>query len=627
MTDDRSSLSRRALLAGTAAGAVALGLKAPAWAGAALSAGGRKDGNDPWRQADAIRDRIDGWRNAPSWIGRDFRQFHVSAYGARPCQIVAIPFLYQSSTTSGPGSAPAAGSFDCHAAFAAAITACHRAGGGRVVVPAGNWYCAGPVTLLSNVNFHLASGAQIWFSPNPADYAKYGPYDFGANGKLVKSRWQANDCYNFSAMVYAYNQENIALTGEDWTSILNGQAGTLYNTTNCWWTWKGTAGSDGFVAGQPSEGTANALNLPLGPLNPALSTAEINLIEFGSATGGTGNAYTKDSAYLPALSEANIPLAARIFGVGHQLPPCMIEFFNCRNVVMEGYQVTNTPFWQHHPIACTDVLIRKVYANSVGPNNDGFDPEACDHVLVDKVTFNTGDDCIAIKSGKDNDIEYGPAQNHVIRNCTMNSGHGGITLGSEMSAGVKNVYAENLSMENQNYATNPLNIAIRVKTNLNRGGTVENFHVRNVTLPNGINLTPSFYKPLAGSPIPTNTVSTNQGGVITFDCDYSPGSDNVRIRPPTVKNITISNVTVTAPPGAAASCYQAIIVQGPVAADYNGLTSPPPTVVPVTDVTISNCDFGTPVNTAKPIYLYNIQGLTLTDVTIAGTVYNEVLSA
>jgi polygalacturonase len=618
MTDDRLILSRRSLLAGTAAGAAALALKTPAWAAR---------GNDPWDVAHAITGRLESLRGLPDFLAREFHQFHVTAYGAVPCQIVAVPLVYLSATTSGPGTEPAAGSFDCHAAFAAAIAACHRAGGGRVVVPAGNWYCAGPVTLLSNVNFHLASGAQIWFSPDPANYAKYGPYDFGANGKLVQSRWQGNDCYNFSAMVYAKDQENIALTGEDWTSILNGQAGTLYNATNCWWTWKGTVGTAGFVAGQPSEGTANALNLPIGSLNPALSTAEVNLIEFGAAAGGTGNSYTRDSSYLPALSEANVPLAARIFGLGHQLPPCMIEFFNCRNVWLEGYQVTNTPFWQHHPIACTDLVVRKVYANSVGPNNDGFDPEACDHVLIDQVTFNTGDDCIAIKSGKDTDIEYGPAQNHVIRNCTMNSGHGGITLGSEMSAGVKNIFAENLSMENQNFATNPLNIAIRIKTNLNRGGTVENFHVRNVTLPNGINLTPSFYKPLTGSPIPANTVSTNQGGVITFDCDYSPGSDNVRIRPPTVKNITLSNITVTAPPGATASCYQAIIVQGPVAADYNGLTSPPPTVVPVENVTISNSNFGTPANAAAPIYLYNIQGLTLDNVTIAGAAYNTVLSA
>jgi polygalacturonase len=508
-----------------------------------------------------------------------------------------------------------------------AVAACNRAGGGRVIVPAGDWYCAGPITLLSNVNFHLRSGAQIWFSSNPADYAKYGPYDFGPNGKLVRTRWQGNDCYNFSPMIYAYGQHNIALSGEDQTSILNGQSGTPYDGTNAWWTWKGTVGTAGYVRGEPSEGTPNALNMPLSSLNPALSLAQINLIEYGTPAGGTGNAYTADSSYLPALSEAQIPISQRVFGIGHQLPPAMIECFGCTGVLLEGYQVINTPFWQHHPIACRDVVIRKVYANSVGPNNDGFDPEACNYVLVEGVTFNTGDDCIAIKSGKDTDTEFGPAQNHVIRNCTMNSGHGGITLGSELAAGIQNIFAENLAMQNQNYATNPLNIAIRIKTNLNRGGVTQNFHVRNVSLPNGINHVSNFYKPLSGGPIPANTVSTTQGGIITFDCDYSPGSDNVRTRPPMVKDITIRNVNAASPAGANASCYQAIIVQGPVAEDYNGLTQPPPPVHPVQNVTIADCDFGTPADATQPYYLYNVQGLTLDNVTIGGATYNTTLSA
>ena len=170
----------------------------------------------------------------------------------------------------------------------------------------------------------------------------------------------------------------------------------------------------------------------------------------------SGESAANSGSYLPALSEAQIPISQRVFGIGHQLPPAMIEFFGCTGVLLQGYQVINTPFWQHHPIACRDVVIRNVYANSVGPNNDGFDPEACNYVLVDRVTFNTGDDCIAIKSGKDTDTEFGPAQNHVIRNCTMNSGHGGITLGSELAAGIRNIFAENLAMQNQNYATNPL---------------------------------------------------------------------------------------------------------------------------------------------------------------------------
>jgi polygalacturonase len=618
----RISLTRRGLLAGAAASCELLGRST--WAHAADLAVGT---GDPWRQADLIVDRLAWLGDTPERRRRELSRFHVTAFGAAQCQLVEVPLIYTSSTTSAPGLAPALGSPDNYAAFAAAIAACNRAGGERVIVPAGDWYCAGPIMLLSNVNFHLRSGAQIWFSPNPADYAKYGPYDFGANGKLVRTRWQGNDCYNFSPMVYAYGQHNIALTGEDNTSVLNGQAGTPYDGANAWWTWKGTVGTAGYVSGEPSESTPNSLNLPLGSLNPSLSVAEINLIEYGSPAGGSGNAYTADSSYLPALSEAQIPISQRVFGMGHQLPPAMIEFFACTDVLLQGYQVINTPFWQHHPIACRDVVIRDVYANSLGPNNDGFDPEACNYVLVDRVTFNTGDDCIAIKSGKDNDTEFGPAQNHVIRNCTMNSGHGGITLGSELAAGIQNIFAENLAMQNQNYAANPLNIAIRIKTNLNRGGLTQNFHVRNVSLPNGINPIPKPYNPLSGSPIPPNTVSTNQGGIITFDCDYSPGSDNVRICPPVVKDITITNVNAAAPPGETASCYQAIIIQGPVAADYNGLTTPPPTVSPVQNVTIADCDFGTPANAAQPYYLYNIQGLTLDNVTIGGTVYNTKLSA
>lgn len=523
----------------------------------------------------------------------------------------------------------ASGSFDNYAAFTAAIVACHGAGGGTVVVPSGNWYMAGPITLLSNVNFHLNSGAVIWFDPNPAYYAKYGAYSLGTNGNLVQSRWQGNDCFNYSPLVYAYGQTNIAVTADDNTAVLNGQAGTPYGSDGvlCWWTWKGSTGTAGWTSKYPSEGSANATNTALSAKYiPSTAPVSVNLIEFGTATAGTSTSYTQDSKYLPAQSEAYYPLALRVYGVGHYLPPPMIQFHSCTNVLLSNYQVTNTPFWQHNPVNCTNVVIEGVYANSVGPNNDGFDPDACNYVLVNNVTFNTGDDCIAIKAGKDNDTGYGPAQNIVIQNCTMNSGHGGVTIGSEMSGGAQNIYIQNINMLNANYAANPLNIALRFKTNMNRGGFIKNYYARNITLPNGINLTPSYYTPLTGSPVPAGTVSTNQGGVITFDCDYSPSSDNVRIRPPVISNINISNVTVSAVPGTATSCYQAIIALGPVAADYNGLTATP-TVSPIGSVTISNCNFGTPVKSTAPYYLYNTQNMSLSNVAIGGVAYNTVLSA
>ncbi|WP_175959924.1 glycoside hydrolase family 28 protein [Burkholderia pyrrocinia] len=577
------------------------------------------------------------------------RDFDVTHYGARPCATVAqtSPYTNVAKSPVSPGSelTTAPGAFDSRPAFLAAIDACRREGGGRVVVPSGNWYCAGPIVLQSNVTFHLSANCTIYFSPNPADYAKDGPVDCGANGRLYYSRWQANDCLNYGAPVYARNATNIALTGEGPTSVLNGQAMTPFSGSGagsvCWWTYKGSSGAYGAGASVPSQAYANPNNVDLRIVAPAIPDALYALLT------SPVTPWRQDQNYLPALSEAGVPVEKRIFGLGHYLRPCMVEFIGCTNVLMANYQTQNTPFWQHHPTASRNVVIRGVTTNSIGPNNDGFDPDACADVLCEDCTFNTGDDCIAIKSGKDRDTEYGPAKRHLIRNCTMNSGHGGITLGSEMGGGVEQIYATNLSMLNANWQINPLNIAIRVKTNMNRGGYVKDFHVKGVTLPNGVTLKGGGYGSalLAGSPVnasvPLGVVtpsagnpSAAQGGIVTFDCDYQPANDAVRTRAPVVQNVTISdvkasNVTLN---GVTASCFQAIVAQGPVAFDYNG-TPPAPAVQPISGVTISNCDFGTPVASGMPtvtspgpIYAFNVSALTLTDVTIAGQIVNTTIT-
>ena len=126
--------------------------------------------------------------------------FPVTRYGAQTCATVAAPNPYTDPSKSplsvGADTTHAPASFDSRPAFLAAIAACNAAGGGRVVVPPGNWYCAGPIVLLSNVNFHLSQNCTIYFSPDPADYAKDGPIDCGANGKLYHGRWRAGDCLN-----------------------------------------------------------------------------------------------------------------------------------------------------------------------------------------------------------------------------------------------------------------------------------------------------------------------------------------------------------------------------------------------------------------------------------------------
>ncbi|WP_080180301.1 glycoside hydrolase family 28 protein [Paraburkholderia tropica] len=589
----------------------------------------------------------------------------VTSYGAQPLttQVVAatawspaIPWLGQTASPTSPGADQMVSSsitgtaYDSRTAFNQAIVAANAAGGGRVVVPAGNWYCGGPIVLLSNVNFHLSANCTIYFSPNPADYAVDGPHAT-ANGHLYWTRWQANDCLNFGSPIYAYQQQNIGLTGEGDSSILNGQSMTPAQANGatpsfCWWTFKGTNGAYGCASSStPSQAYVN-------PNNAALTTLSSSAMTNPEAATllpllDTGTSWAQDQNYLPALAELGVTVGQRVFGNGHYLRPCMVEFIGCTNVLMQNYHTQNTPFWQHHPTDCKNVVIQGVFADSIGPNNDGFDPDACSYVLADGVTFNTGDDCIAIKSGKALDIEYGPAQYHVIQNCTMNSGHGGLTLGSEMSAGVQNIYARNLNMLNENWATNPLNIAIRIKTNMNRGGAVQDVWIDGVTLPNGVTLVGKGYgasNMIAGSPItasvPVGTTSSagsnpaaSQGGLITFDCDYSPAGDAVRISPPVVKNINISNVTAgnVTSSGTTASCFQAIVAQGPVAADYNG-PAPAPTVLPISGVTITNCNLGTPVcsgttSATNPgvIYVNNVDAITLNNVAIGGTTYNTSL--
>jgi polygalacturonase len=575
--------------------------------------------------------------------------FPVTRYGARPCRVVAQrnPYTGRSPLSAGAELTAAPGSFDSRPAFLAAIGACHAAGGGRVLVPAGTWYCAGPIVLLSRVNFHLAAGCTLYFSPDPRDYAKDGPVDCGTNGRLYYGRWQGNDCLNFGPMVYARNATRIALTGEGPSSVLNGQAMTPFagrgNASSCWWTYKGAVGRYGCLdAMTPSQAAVNPNNRDLRELLPDLPP------ELYRQLADPQTPWQRDENYLPALSEAGVPVERRIFGLGHYLRPCLIEFLGCTDVLLESYCTQNTPFWQHHPTGCTNVAVRGVTADSIGPNNDGFDPDSCRNVLCESVTFNTGDDCIAIDSGKDRDTGLGPAQDLVIRHCVMHSGHGGLTIGSLMGGGVRNVYARGLTMRNRHWASDPLLIAIRIKSNLNRGGFVENVHISDIDLPHGVSLQGATYggSLLKGSPINQSVPlgvatpsaanpSTAQGGLITLDCDYMPAGDAIRTRPPVLRNIHIANVRASdvTVQHLSGSCFQALVAQGPVPFDYSG-PQPPPPLAPIQNVTITDCDLGSPTATGSlgsastpgPVYVYNVRDITLRNVRIGGRNYTTVLS-
>ncbi|HMP07390.1 MAG TPA: glycoside hydrolase family 28 protein, partial [Lacipirellulaceae bacterium] len=301
------------------------------------------------------------------------------------------------------------GEEDCLDAVRQAIDACHQAGGGRVLVPQGVWFVKGPIHLKSNVNLHLVEGSRLKFSANPDDYLP-----------VVFTRFEGTEVMNYSPLIYALDQENIAVTG---AGTLDGQA-----SNDNWWVWK----------------------------------------------RGGGDA---DIARLVEMAEQGVPADDRKFGDGARLRPNFVQPYRCKNVLIEGVTIVGAPMWVIHPVLSQNVTVRGVTVDSHGPNNDGCNPESCRGVLIEDCTFDTGDDCIAIKSGRNADGRRlaVPSENIVVRNCTMRDGHGGVVLGSEMSGGIRNVFVENC------YISSPeLDRAIRLKSNSRRGGYLENLFVRDI---------------------------------------------------------------------------------------------------------------------------------------------------
>jgi unsaturated rhamnogalacturonyl hydrolase len=177
------------------------------------------------------------------------------------------------------------------------------------------------------------------------------------------------------------------------------------------------------------------------------------------------------------MNNNDVPVDQRRFGTGDFMRPNFIQFNCCRNVLIEGVHIRRSPMWEIHPLLCTNVTVRGVDIMSHGANNDGCDPESCRDVLIENCIFDTGDDCIAIKSGRNDDgRRVGvPSVNLIIRNCTMRDGHAGTAIGSEISGSCSNVFVENCNMSSPH-----LVCALRLKSNAIRGGVEQNIYMRNV---------------------------------------------------------------------------------------------------------------------------------------------------
>lgn len=410
--------------------------------------------SDPWDQLPAILAQI----KAPEFPDQDL---NILDFGAKADGI----------TNASP-------------AIKAAIEACAEAGGGRVIVPEGN-FATGPIYIKSNVNLHLVKGARLLFSINPDDYLPN-----------VFTRWEGVELMNYSPLIYAFEETNIAITGE---GVLDGQA----NETN-WWPWKGKA-EYGWIEGTPHQEERDKRHA------------------------------------LFQMAEDNVPVSERIFGEGFFLRPQFVQPYRCKNVLIQGVTIVNSPMWILNPVLCENVTIDGVKVISHGPNSDGCDPESSKNVWIKNTFFDTGDDCIAIKSGRNADgrrINV-PSENIVIQNCKMADGHGGVVIGSEISGGVRNVFAENSEMNSPN-----LDRVLRIKTSSIRGGLIENIYMRNIVVGQvaeqvvRVNMfyeDSGAYVPQVRNIVVENVTVENGGkvGVLLEGYEDSP-----------VENLTLKNVTI-----------------------------------------------------------------------------------
>jgi len=289
------------------------------------------------------------------------------------------------------------------------------------------------------------------------------------------------ELYNYSPLIYARDCTNIAVTGK----------GKLNGNAKAWWDWKSRETRAGFEMGARA-----------------------------------------------------VPVAKRVFGTPEAaIRPSFLSFVGCTNILLEDFTIGSGPNWTIHPIYCENVTIRGVKVITDGPNNDGIDPDSCRDVLIENCVFDTGDDCVVLKSGYNEDgWRVGrPTENVVMRHCSSKRGHGGLVIGSEMSGDVRNVFMEDCEFDGTDRA-------IRIKSRRDRGGVVEKVYARNLK------------------------VKDMQREVVILNMDYSADRNtSTKTTPPQYRNMQFENI---------------IGVGAPVAVLIQGLSDSPITNIRFFNMTI-----------------------------------------
>ena len=387
-------------------------------------------------------------------------------------------------------------------AIADAIEAVSGKGGGHVVIPRGIWL-TGPIVMKSNIDLHAEEGALVIFSSDKDLYP------------LIQTSFEGSDTYRCLSPIYGKDLENIAFTG----------SGVFDGNGDAWRPVK----KEKLTEQQWKE-----------------------LIKSGGIVGDDGRQWFPSEAYKKAqeMSDMNVPKDLKTIEefkpIRDFLRPVMVSLVNCKKVLIDGPVFQNSPAWCLHPLMCEDLTIRNVTVRNpwYSQNGDGIDIESCRNTVLYDSNFDVGDDAICIKSGKDADgrKRAKPTENLVIKNCIVYHGHGGVTIGSEMSGGVRNMSVSDCTFMGTD-------VGLRFKTTRGRGGVVENVWFSDIDMIN----------------IPTQAISFNMyyGGLSVSEMlaegkslDATPGDiPPVTEETPLFREISMRNITCR-------GAMQAIYLQG-----------------------------------------------------------------
>lgn len=371
--------------------------------------------------------------------------------------------------------------------------------GGGTVYFPAGKYLTGPIHLKSNITIFIDAGAELHFSDDFDDYLP-----------MVQSRYEGVDVMSFSPLFYAYNQTNITITGR----------GTINGHGKKWW--------DYALSFYKNQTARNKYQLLSDSLNKNILLPD----DPGQIKRGF-------------------------------LRPPFIQPLYCKNVLIEGITIINSPFWTVTPEFCENVTVKGVTINNpLSPNTDGINPSSCKYVHISDCHISVGDDCITIKSGKDlpGRTKAMPAENYTITNCTMLSGHGGVVIGSEMSGGVKKIVISNCVFDGTDRG-------IRIKTTRGRGGVVEDIRVDNIVMKN------------------------IKQQAIVLDMQYTrAAAEPLSERTPQFRNIRLSNIT--------AYTKQAMYI--------NGLDEMAVSEISLNDI-VFEAETGIVIKNVKDIELHNVR--------------------